>query len=66
MKTENKKIAKILGFKEHRDGQWTYPDDWDKEQRICPVYDIPDFLEMLQIVRDLHDKLDYGIPIDRT
>ena len=67
----NEKIASMLGFKKHigkpksgYDGvvMWTYPDDWEDELSTSPQTTLPDFLQMIQDVRDISKKYKYGIP----
>lgn len=60
----NKEIALLLGFKFLDDGQVIYPDNWIDERKTIPCTYIPDFLEMINISRNIASKFKYGIPVD--
>lgn len=57
----NIEIAKLLGFKQEAN-YWIYPKGWEEHQASTPTYHIPDFIKMLEIVKNLQSTLKYGIP----
>jgi hypothetical protein len=59
----NEKIAILLGFeKDDKSGAWIYPDDWLDELSGVPMYNIPDFKQMIEDCREIAGKYKYGIP----
>jgi uncharacterized protein (DUF4213/DUF364 family) len=62
----NEKIAEMLGFEKYQiiNGPmaWKYPEEWKDEVKAVPMTSIPDFLKMLQQVRDISNMYNYGIP----
>ena len=59
---DNLKIGKILGFKFHKDGTITYPENWESEITGTPIMKVPNFIEMLEQNRKIAETFRYGIP----
>jgi hypothetical protein len=50
--TVNEKIALALGFKRVQGDQWHYPKEWRCAQYGIPVHEVPDFVRVLEHMRD--------------
>jgi len=70
---QNEAIAKILGFEKIPPTpergvnytQWSYPKEWEQYQLCSPVTHIPDFVKMLEQVKDIERTFNYGLPLQK-